>query len=841
MTATITDRQRTFVPPIRRMHMKHIFFYLILTLTTLVVQAQSFKISGKVLDPKGEPLAFASIQVKDQQGYISKEDGSFEMNLAPGQYNLVVSMIGYKTQVISLFLDKNLPLTVTMEENDKSDLEDIVIRVKAKDRSEEIMRNVVRNKDALTARVGPYSAKLYSKAVQEDSTGRRRDRAGDSSQWGANIDLRGMSMTEVLLRLDYESDNRIREQRLGVKESGDPKNLFYLSATQGNFSFFNNLVKVPAISQTPFISPFSYSGLLAYRFKALKTERVNGRRIFTIQVRPRQLSNATVEGEVKIEDSSWAVLQTRFVFPSYHLPEYDYFEVKQNYIKAADSAWVLGRQEFDYYSKAGRRKLSGETVVVYSDYELQKKFGRNYFGTEVSATAQSAYEQDSTFWNLVRAVPLNDREVRFIHLQDSLYRLTNSPRYLDSIDRVNNRITWKKMALFGQSVYNRQKERTIIFPALISLYAPFQFGGGRLNPSFYLFKRYPNRKDITVFADLSYGFRNKDLNGSLKLKRMYNPFNRGYYMVELNRDFDQIYTGESPLNQIKRTSFFLNNYVAAGHGLEVANGLNVYTEIDYAFRRSLVGYKLGAGLPDIIKKWTKDTASGPGEVTDFIPFQGTYVKLQLRYTPGQKYMREPLEKVILGSKWPTFYASYRKGIPDVLKSEVNFDYLELGIEQQIKLGVMGNLRYNVKTGDFITQKSLKELDYTWQRQGDPLIFMNPDESFQMLDSTLPLFKRFYQTHIVHEFNGALINKIPLLKKLQLREVAGGGVLVAPEYDLRYAELFGGVERIFKWPFNPLTRFKVGVYVVGSWANQFKNPIQFKLGITTWDKRKNKWR
>jgi len=151
------------------------------------------------------------------------------------------------------------------------------------------------------------------------------------------------------------------------------------------------------------------------------------------------------------------------------------------------------------------------------------------------------------------------------------------------------------------------------------------------------------------------------------------------------------------------------------------------------------------------------------------------------------------------------------------------------------------LRYTVKSGKFITQRDLKLLDYHWERRGDPFLFMNPDEAFQALDSTFPLFQRFYQAHAVHEFNGALINKIPLLKKLQLREILGGGFLIAPERDLKYAELFAGIERVFKWPFNPLTKFKLGVYVVGSVANQFNNPIQFKVGLTTWDKKRNKWK
>ncbi len=78
------------------------------------------------------------------------------------------------------------------------------------------------------------------------------------------------------------------------------------------------------------------------------------------------------------------------------------------------------------------------------------------------------------------------------------------------------------------------------------------------------------------------------------------------------------------------------------------------------------------------------------------------------------------------------------------------------------------------------------------------------------------------------------------KKIGLREIAGAGFLIAPERNLRYAELFTGVERVFKYPFTLLGKFKPGVYVVGSVANKFRNPVQFKIGITTWDRRRGKW-
>jgi hypothetical protein len=658
--------------------MKNCFLFIALFFIASTGYSQSFKVKGKITNNKLEPLAFATVQIQElpRVGTASSEDGSYELNLEIGRYNVMVTMIGYKTQIMNLVLTKNEELNFIMEEEDAPAMEDIVIRVKVKDRAEEIMRNVIRNKDHITSASGAYSTKLYIKAIQQDSVTRKKDRAKTDSSFfhDSYSDIKGMAMTEVSLELDYESDLRLKERRVGIKKHGDADNLFYLSATEGNFNFYNNLVKVPTISETPFLSPVSYSGLLAYRFKTIKREKKGDHMVYTISVKPRQLSNATVEGEITITDSSWAIMHTRFSFPSYHLPEYDFFEVVQDYEVVNNKAWMLKRQQFNYYSKSGKRKLSGQTMVVYSDYELNKEFRKNYFGMEVSATTQAAYDRDTSFWINVRTEPLTAREVRYVRYRDSIYEVTHSKAYFDSIDHVNNKITWKKLGITGQTFYNRDKERTWVVPPIISLYEPFQFGGARIRPSFYYYKRYASKKDITLFTDVSYGIRNKDINGTIRLKRMYNPFNRGFYMLELNRDFDHIYEGDAWINQIQRSSYFLNNYFAAGHGLEVANGFFVYTEADFALRRSVVGYKTNPRTDSIL-----------GDILDnnqpiaFDPYNGFYGKLTLKYTPKQRYVREPREKIILGSKWPTFYATWRKGLPDIFTSEANFDYVELGI------------------------------------------------------------------------------------------------------------------------------------------------------------------
>ena len=160
---------------------------------------------------------------------------------------------------------------------------------------------------------------------------------------------------------------RIKEERTGVTKKAAQKICFTCQLQKAILVFYNNLVNIPSISQTPFISPVSYSGLLAYRYKTVKTEIKNGKKIYTVSIKPRQLSNATVEGEIVIADSSWIILHTRLQFPSYHLASYGFWSgtavrkrLTEKHGWSAASSLLI---------KQGlKRKLSGRTIVSYRGF-----------------------------------------------------------------------------------------------------------------------------------------------------------------------------------------------------------------------------------------------------------------------------------------------------------------------------------------------------------------------------------------------------------------------------------------------------------------------------------------
>ncbi len=797
--------------------------------TVIKSGAQEYLLTGKVTNTRLEPLPYASVRIKElQTGTITDKEGNYKLQLEPGKYDLVISILGYKTQLITLTITKNETQNILMEPDDKVLGTVEVVGIK-KDKAEEYVRNVIRNKEKILEAAHSYSCNVYIKATDENDFVKKK-KVKDTAVIKSPV--AGMNMAEVYLNVDYTYPGKIKEERTGVKVRGNRDGLFYLTTTDGDFNFYNNLVDLPALAKIPMLSPISYSGLVAYKYKTINTRKERGRNIYTIRVTPTKLGNALVSGEIEIMDSAWVILNTHFEMPKFHLVEYDYFAVDQKYEWVNNKAWMPVRQQFTYLTKAGKSKQSGSTIALFSNYNVDTSFAKKHFTAEVSTTTQQAYERDSSFWNTVRKEPLTEKEIRFIKYRDSVVRAHNTAAYLDSVDRYNNKITLKKLFLNGVTHNNWKKERFMAFGTIPEFYQPLQFGGTRIETNFFLSKRYKSRKSITLHTDLSYGLRNKDLQGTVSFSKLYNPFSRGTYYVSAGRSFGQIFEGDAWINQLKRSNVYLKDGVEVSHSVELANGLVLRNRFELTGRKSVAGYKTNDRVDTIF-----GTVLTNNKAVYFPSYNAFYNTIGLDFTPLQKYIREPKEKIILGSSWPTFSVTWRKGVKGVLNSDINFDYLEYGISQKIKTGLAGEGNYSFVTGSFISKKDLRLVDYKFMRQGDPVLFSNPTKSFQALDSSFPVFKRFYEGHYLHQFHGAILNKIPLLKKLNLLEVAGGGVLYVPERKLQYAEAFAGIEKIIRfWR----ERYKMGVYVVGSVANQFKNPVQFKLSFEQFNRRKNSW-
>ena len=90
-----------------------------------IQQAATIKISGKVLDPSGEPIIGASVLEKGTtNGTITDIDGAFILTVSSAKSELTISYIGYKTQTLKPQPGK--ALTVALNE-DTEVLDEVVV------------------------------------------------------------------------------------------------------------------------------------------------------------------------------------------------------------------------------------------------------------------------------------------------------------------------------------------------------------------------------------------------------------------------------------------------------------------------------------------------------------------------------------------------------------------------------------------------------------------------------------------------------------------------------------------------------------------------------------------
>lgn len=808
-----------------------------------LVLAQGY-VSGTIFDVDNQPLPYVNVYVKEMGiGVTSKSDGKYTMNVPEGSHELVFSFVGYKQKIVTITVrdGHRVIQNVWLETND-IELKEVMVNSKRRDPAYEIMQQVIEHKDRYRNQFQNSSSEVYIRAVEikdkrskkpvPDENEGRTDGYSLEEQENTKADNepKGGSYAEIKMTRHYQPPNKVKEITTGKKIRGSRYGLFYLTTTTGEFDFYDNIISIRELGETPFISPLSKTAILTYKFQLKETFFDDlGRMMYRIQFKPRKQGNASFSGELIVYDKFWSLVKITADFEKGNLIKYDRFSVNQEYTCLQDSIWVINKQVFEYYYKTSKEEFPGKTTVIYSDYKFNTEHAKKFFNNELAVITQEAYDRDSAYWNAERPEPLSPEEQRVIATQDSIYARITSKEYLDSVDRDFNKPTLDKLFWHGQGYRNRDKKKELWFGSIPDYIRPFAPGGFRFGPYFSYFKKFENEHFIALNTDIDYGFRNEDIKGSIRADYRYNPFKMATVTAKFKHNFDVINPFDSYLNMIRRSNFIETTDYMLAHKFEVINGLYFYTGATLNHRKPITGYKFGDIADEFIANNTP---------TEFQAYYSLIADVKLSYTIKQQYIREPKRKLVLGSKWPTVVLTYSKGIDRWLGSDIDFDYFEFEVFHQINVGTVGRSNYRLATGKFLNHRDLRLVDYRYHRQGDVWLYSNPLYTFQLVERTMSSRDIFYEAHYIHHFNGAIMNNIPYLKKTRMTCVAGGGGLFIEEFNYSYIEAFFGVERIFKMN---RRRFRLGAYWCVAETSDSKPRGTFKFSFEFFSNRENKWR
>lgn len=847
----------------------HRFFSILLVFSFLSLNAFSGHISGTLKSKSGEPLAFANVYVKNTTyGVSTNLKGYYFLELKSGTYTIVYSYVGFETLEKEIVIpDKEgKVLDIVLTSITKS-LSEVEIVTKYEDKSKMIMRNVREKRKFYLSQIENYKCQTYTKTslekelikVKEKDTvaSRREEKKGIEAKTleealkkqGLNLvesmsetyyqtpskykeivlahhdytEKRDESGRSITLGLEYEEEDIIPEDDKG----GNPY-VLYKDISSCEFNFYKSLINFPALNVKPFLSPIGANSELNYKYKIINSFIENEKKIYEIDVKPLFLTDALFSGVIFIEDSSWALLSVDLQINKAAMTFCKEFKIIQNYNEIQKNIFLPVRRELIFTIHDGRHNILGNTRVNHSDYEINIEMPSNFFNSEIRRFAVDAFVKDSTFWEEKRPITLKESELEYVRNTDSINAYFTSDEYYRKLDSAFNRVTFW-LPLVGYGHRNRAKGNEYYIEGLLSQVQPLGIGGYRHKLPGYFNKELKNDMLIEAKGFVDYGFRNEDIKAQLGVGWTYLPKKFVRTFIEIGDYYDRV----NDYAAVEKM-FSMSNYVRVksykiSQRMEIVNGLFAELSFLYSDQQSLSDVKLA--------EWTKQLFGEVNKPMEFERYTKSEIKLETKYRFKQKYVIKENKKIVIGSDYPEIHLIYRKGIPNLFNSEVNFDYIELGAGNQLNLARFGSSRWEVVAGSFLNKSDLRTLEHKYFRGSDRIFFSNPVRSFQLMGLTETTSNEFLKANYIHHFEGSIMDKIPLVNRLKLSISAGAGTLLIPDSDLSHFEMFAGLEKTFRIK---KQLFRFGVYAVTAENSISKNDFTLKFGIDFYNTFTNKW-
>ncbi len=484
-----------------------------------------------------------------------------------------------------------------------------------------------------------------------------------------------------------------------------------------------------------------------------------------------------------------------------------------------------------------------QLAKAYEKTERQQQKEPDVISESKYSVDSTAYKKDSTFWTTIRPAPLDKEEVRGYKKTDSISEVQ---RKRDEGDTLRSRRKGKSKGfqipdiLTGNS-YSLNKTSSF---EIHSPWGGFNTVEG-VNAIYRLsyYKRWvkrdtvnkekrPETRRLEISPVFRYAFAREKLTGFLRAdyrtRTSRVTLSGGRYIQQFNSEepihpfvntFTTLFQGQNWMKIYERDFIDLNYRQRFGDKYSIrsqwslARRHQLFNNTTYSFNdRSKDRYTVNAPVNAELDN------TGFADNTAFTGAIGFEAR------PWQKYRIRNGNKYRADRSSPIFTLDYRKGFANLFGSDVNYDLIEAGVRQDIRMGIRGLLDINIKAGKFLNSKSMYFMDYKhFTGNLTPFMTTDPAGSFRLLDYYKYSTRDKYLSANVHyNFRKFLFTRIPKVRMLGLSENFFVNYLATPSSG-NYTELgygLNGILRLFRLEF--ATSFQNGNYVNNG----------FRIGIST---------
>lgn len=760
-------------------------FWAYILLTTVNASAQHAiqptAIDGVVKDSlTKETLPFVAILLKgSDKGVLTDETGSFHINTTTNFINLRVSTMGYKDKEVYVDKGKDNQIVIELVPTGVS-LKEVVVKPKREKYSKK-HNPAVDFVEKLMARKKLYDPKnhdYFSYEKYDKMTFGLNDFSEeqkkkwlfkkfqfifdylDTSEVSGKPILTVSVKEKIADEFYRKSPNAEKELVKGVKRAGldevfDQESVQrFLDDVFREVDIFSNDI---TLLSNRFVSPLSNIGTNFYKYYLTDTINVDGVKCIELSFSPHTPESFGFLGRiyVPLNDSTMFIKKVKLNVPkSINLNYVENIYIVQDYEKAPDGTRIKKKDDMtvEFRILPSTQGLYARRMTLYKDHSFNEPRDMAIFDREgKSIIAENAAYMPDEFWKENRQVPIKASE-------NSMKRLLSRLREVPAF-------------------YWTEK----VVTTLVSGYLPTghnsKFDFGPMNTTFS--------------GNTLEGFRMR-MGGITTANLSKHWFSRGYlaygtgdnkfkYEGELEYSFNEkkYHSREFPIHSIKLSHSY--DVDQLGQHYMFTNMDNIFlalkrqkddkmtylrqTQLEYKLEL-LTGFSVTFNVQNNIQEATRYLPFEDGYGNLYPNFKETNFNVTLRYAPGEKFYQTKTYRIPINLDAPVFMVTHTYAPKGFLGSLYTINKTEISVQKRFWFSAFGYTDVLLKAGKIWSKVSYPDL----LLPNANLSYTIQPESYSLMNAMEFANDQYMSWDLTYWANGALFNRIPLIKYMKLREV-----------------------------------------------------------------------
>lgn len=759
---------------------------LFLLLCIVSITSSFAQVKGLVTDAKThQPLAYIAVYYKGKGvGAITDQNGKFRVESYVGWNELSFSAVGYTPKDVKIIPGKTKFIKVELEPADVQ-LDEVIIKPKKEKYRRKnnpaviLMRKVIANKkkfkleendfyrfdkyQKLTLSLNEITPEKLNKGIFKKMPFLRDqvEACEETNKLILPISIQETVSNHYYRRKPKDKKTVIKGLHVdGISElfsTGDIMTTV-LKDVFADINIYDNNIR---LLQQRFVSPISSSSAISfYKYYIMDTLQVKNRECIHLSFVPQNSQDFGFTGHIYVlNDSTHAVTRCTMKLPKKTGVNFvENMDVTQEFKQMQNGEWVLSVDDMlvELNIAKALQGFQVRRITRYSDYAFEALPKQLFKGKKEVKDPQAMMRGDK-FWNEKRLVPLTKTEGTLDLFVKRLQQMPNF-KYIIFVFRalVEN---------FVETAPHGKPNKVDIGP-VNTIIKSNSIEGLRLRASALTTAKLNPHWFFSGYA--AYGFKDHKWKGKAQVE--YSIDKKEYLAREFPKHAitaSAVYDVFSPSDKFLKTDKD-NMFVA--FKTTTVDQMSYMRNFELKYERET---QSGFSTTFRIRN-SNDEPTGTlaylrnNSSADFVrDITMTDLMLKLRFAPGETFINTKQRRMPVTFDAPVFTLSHTLGLK-ALGGQYNYNMTEASIRKRFWLSSWGYVDTKIKGG------------IQWNKVPFPMLFIpaanlsyiTQRETFSLMNNMEFFNDRYASLHIGWNMNGKLFNRIPLLKKLKLREFIG---------------------------------------------------------------------